>query len=115
LKHLGELALVQLKEVLDAFVARDADHALKVWYQDKKLDAMYNSVFRELLTYMMEDPRNIGLCTHLLFGAKNLERIGDHTTNIAEIVYFLVHGITIHERRPKADTTNISLTAERRM
>jgi phosphate transport system protein len=115
LKHLGELALVQLKEVLDAFVARDADHALKVWYQDEKLDAMYNSVFRELLTYMMEDPRNIGLCTHLLFGAKNLERIGDHTTNIAEIVYFLVHGITIHEQRPKADTTNISLSAEKRM
>ena len=66
-------------------------------------------MFRELLTYMMEDPQNIGLCTHLLFGAKNLERIGDHTTNIAEIVYFLVHGTTINDQRPKADTTNMSL------
>jgi phosphate transport system protein len=115
LKHLGELALVQLKEVLDAFMAHDADHALKVWYKDEQLDAMYNSVFRELLTYMMEDPRNIGLCTHFLFGAKNLERIGDHTTNIAENVYYLVHGITIDEQRPKADTTNISPIAEGRM
>lgn len=111
LKHMGELALVQLKEVLDAFMERDADHALKVWYKDENIDAMYNSVFRELLTYMMEDPQNIGLCTHLLFGAKNLERIGDHTTNIAEIVYFLVHGITINDKRPKGDTTNISLVA----
>ena len=78
LKHMGELALAQLKEVLDAFIARDADRALKVWSKDEEVDAMYNSLFRELLTYMMEDPRNIGLCTHLLFGAKNIERIGDH-------------------------------------
>lgn len=114
LKHMGELALVQLKLVLDAFMERDADHALKVWYKDESIDAMYNSVFRELLTYMMEDPQNIGMCTHLLFGAKNLERIGDHTTNIAEVVYFLVHGTTIHDQRPKADTTDISLVATRR-
>jgi len=72
LKHMGELALGQLKEVLDAFIERDADRALKVWYKDEEIDAMYNSLFRELLTYMMEDPRNIGLCTHLLFGAKNI-------------------------------------------
>ena len=72
-------------------------------------------MFRELLTYMMEDPQNIGLCTHLLFGAKNLDRIGDHTTNIAEIVYFLVHGTTINDQRPKADTTNISLAAVKGM
>jgi phosphate transport system protein len=115
LKHMGELALVQLKEVLDAFMERDADHALKVWYKDESIDSTYNSVFRELLTYMMEDPQNIGLCTHLLFGAKNLERIGDHTTNIAEIVYFLVHGTPINDRRPKADTTNISLVAVKGM
>jgi phosphate transport system protein len=67
---------------------------------------MYNSLFRELLTYMMEDPRNIGLCTHLLFGAKNIERIGDHATNIAETVYFLVHGNTITDQRPKSDITS---------
>ena len=115
LRHMGELALVQLKEVLDAFMERDADHALKVWYKDESIDATCNSVFRELLTYMMEDPQNIELCTHLLFGAKNLERIGDHTTNIAEIVYFLVHGTTINDQRPKADTTSIPMAAIRGM
>jgi phosphate transport system protein len=111
LKHMGELALTQLNEVLDAFMERDADHALKVWYKDESIDSTYNSVFRELLTYMMEDRQNIGLCTHLLFGAKNLERIGDHVTNIAETVYMLVHGTPIKDRRPKADTTNITLAA----
>jgi phosphate transport system protein len=106
LRHMGELALEQLKEVLDAFIERDADRALKVWYKDEDIDAMYNSLFRELLTYMMEDPRNIGLCTHLLFGAKNIERIGDHATNIAETVYFLVHGTPITDERPKGDNTS---------
>jgi phosphate transport system protein len=70
---------------------------------------MYNSLFRELLTYMMEDPRNIGLCTHLLFGAKNIERVGDHTTNIAENVYYLVHGRTLTDDRPKGDATSSML------
>src|SRR3990170_2139802 len=106
LKHMGELALGQVKEVLDAFIERDADRALKVWYKDEEIDAMYNSLFRELLTYMMEDPRNIGLCTHLLFGAKNIERIGDHATNIAETVYFLVHGSAITDQRPKGYNTS---------
>ena len=106
LKHMGELALGQLKEVLDAYIERDADRALKVWYRDEDIDAMYNSLFRELLTYMMEDPRNIGLCTHLLFGAKNIERVGDHATNIAETVYFLVHGKAITDQRPKSDNTS---------
>jgi len=113
LKHMGELALEQLKEVLDAFIERDADRALKVWYKDEEIDAMYNSLFRELLTYMMEDPRNIGLCTHLLFGAKNIERIGDHATNIAETVYFLVHGRPITDQRPKSDTTSSTPVALR--
>lgn len=113
LKHMGQLALVQLKEVLVAFMERDADHALKVWYKDESIDTTFNTVFRKLITYMMENPKNIELCTHLLFGAKNLERIGDHTTNIAETVYFLVHGTTINDQRPKADTTNISLVANR--
>ena len=106
LKHMGELSLNQLKEVLDAFIERDAERALSVWYNDEEVDAMYNSLFRELLTYMMEDPRNIGLCTHLLFGAKNIERVGDHATNIAETVYYLVHGRPITDRRPKGDTTS---------
>jgi hypothetical protein len=107
------VALVQLKDVLDAFLERDADHAFKVWLKDENIDAMYNSVFRELLTYMMEDPLNIGICTHLLFGAKNLERIGDHATNIAETIYFLVHGRAINDQRPKGDNTSITLLAMR--
>ena len=106
LKHMGELALEQLKDVLDAYADRNAERALKVWYRDEEIDAMYNSIFRELLTYMMEDPRNIGLCTHLLFGAKNIERIGDHATNISETVYYLVHGTTIPDDRPKGDLTS---------
>src|SRR5262249_8565948 len=114
LKHMGELSLAQLKEVLDAFIERDADRALKVWYKDEEIDAMYNSLFRELLTYMMEDPRNIGLCTHLLFGAKNIERIGDHATNIAETVYYLVHGGPSTDQRPKSDTTSSTPVAPKR-
>src|SRR5262249_695360 len=74
LHHMVELALRQLKEVLDAYAERNADRALAVWRSDEQIDAMYNSLFRELLTYMMEDPRNIGISTHLLFGAKNIER-----------------------------------------
>lgn len=106
IRHIGNTALEQLKDVLDAYSHRDATKALQVWLRDEELDAIYNSIFRELLTYMMEDPRNIGLCTHLLFGAKNLERIGDHATNIAEMTHFLVHGKPIGEQRPKGDTTS---------
>ncbi len=106
LRHMTELAQRQLKDVLDAFIARDDAKAITVWRADIGLDTLYNSVFRELLTYMMEDPRNIGLCTHLLFAAKNIERIGDHTTNMAENIHFLVTGKTIDEDRPKADDTS---------
>jgi len=106
LKHMGLEALQQLKDVLDAYGSRDAEKAQRVWANDEDIDAMYNSLFRELLTYMMEDPRNITLCTHLLFGAKNIERIGDHVTNIAEMVHFMVRGETLTEGRPKADTTS---------
>ena len=109
LKHMTELALRQLKDVLDAYAERDADKALVVWRHDEQIDAMYNSLFRELLTYMMEDPRNIGLCTHLLFGAKNIERIGDHTTNIAEDIHYLVHGVPLADDRPKGDDTASTL------
>jgi phosphate transport system protein len=109
LRHINDLAMGQLHDVLDAFADRDADKALMVWRQDERIDAMYNSLFRELLTYMMEDPRNIGLCTHLLFGAKNIERVGDHTTNIAENVYYLVHGRALTDDRPKSDDTSSTL------
>lgn len=109
LRNMTERALHQLKNVLDAYAERNADTALGVWRDDEQIDAMYNSVFRELLTYMMEDPRNIGFCTHLLFGAKNIERIGDHTTNIAETVHYLVRGRPIADDRPKGDTTSSTL------
>ena len=107
LTRMGQMAQAQLKDILDAYSHMDDVKALSVWRADEDLDALYNSIFRELLTYMMEDPRNIGLCTHLLFGAKNLERIGDHTTNIAENTYYLVHGKTIGEDRPKKDITSM--------
>ena len=102
-RHMVELALRQLKDVLDAYAERDPVRALEVWHADEQIDAMYNSLFRELLTYMMEDPRNIGLSTHLLFGAKNVERVGDHTTNIAETVHYMVLGTPIGEDRPKLE------------
>ena len=106
LNRMGKLALAQLKLVLDAYAARDPELARKVWSSDEEIDEMYNSVFRELLTYMMEDPRTIGVCTHLLFVAKNIERIGDHATNIAETVSYLVTGQRIVEDRPKGDRTS---------
>jgi len=109
LRHMTELATASLKNVLDAYMTRDDEKALKVWRSDTDLDALYNSVFRELLTYMMEDPRNIGLCTHLLFGAKNIERIGDHATNIAETVHYMVRGKPLEDDRPKGDKTSVTL------
>ncbi len=108
LTHMGRMALTQLKDVLDAFSARNAEQATAVWRRDEEIDELYNSLFRELLTYMMEDPRTIGLCTHLLFVAKNLERIGDHATNIAEIVYYLVVGTRLDDERPKGDITTLT-------
>ena len=88
------LALRQIHDVLDSFTGRDTLKATEVWSRDDEIDQMYTSLFRELLTYMMEDPRNIGFCTHLLFSAKNIERIGDHATNIAETIHYLVKGIS---------------------
>ena len=102
-QHMSDLVQEQLKDVLDAYAGRDTKAALDVWERDDAIDALYNSLFRELLTYMMEDPRNISFCTHLLFCAKNVERIGDHTTNIAETVHYLVTGETLAIDRPKAD------------
>lgn len=100
--RIGRQVQKMFKDVLDAYAARDNDKAMQVWESDEETDEMYTSIFRELLTYMMEDPRSITVCTHLLFMAKNLERIGDHATNIAEGVYFLTHGDSIHKARPKA-------------
>ncbi|MCC0053951.1 MAG: phosphate signaling complex protein PhoU [Rhodobiaceae bacterium] len=108
LDHISELALQQLKDVLDAYTRRDADKAVVVWRRDSDLDAVYTSIFRELLTYMMEDPRNITLCTHLLFAAKNVERIGDHATNIAENIHYLVTGETLDTERPKSDESSLT-------
>jgi phosphate transport system protein len=103
LEHLAELALTQLKEVLDAFSTRSPDLANSIRERDEEIDAIYTSLFRELLTYMMEDPRNITACTHLLFCAKNIERIGDHATNIAETVYYVATGEQLAGDRPKDD------------
>jgi phosphate transport system protein len=111
LPRMGRLAQLLVKDVIDAYVARDADKAYQVWMRDEELDEMYASLFRELLTYMMEDPRNIGASTHLLFMAKNIERIGDHATNIAEDLYYLVHGTPLTEARPKRDNSSLEIVA----
>jgi phosphate transport system protein len=109
LPRMARLAETLVREVIDAYVARDADKAYAVWMRDEELDEMYASLFRELLTYMMEDPRNISASTHLLFMAKNIERIGDHATNIAEDLYFLVHGTPLTQKRPKGENSNLEI------
>jgi phosphate transport system protein len=114
LPRMARLAQHLVKEVIDAYVARDADKAYAVWLRDEELDEMYSSLFRELLTYMMEDPRNIGPCSHLLFMAKNIERIGDHATNIAEDLYYLVHGTPLAQQRPKGDQSSLAVVAPKR-
>src|SRR5215471_6351930 len=114
LPRMANLAELLVKDIIDAYVARDADKAYAVWNRDAELDEMYSSLFRELLTYMMEDPRNISACTHLLFMAKNIERIGDHATNIAEDLYYLVHGSRIAEIRPKGDQSSLEIVTPRR-
>ena len=108
-EHMAELVLAQIKDVLDAYARRDAQKAIAVWRSDEEVDAVNNSLFRELLTYMMEDPRNISICIHLLFCAKNIERMGDHATNIAETVYYMVEGRTLGEERPKGDKTSMTI------
>jgi len=106
LEALANLALTQLKEVLDVYASRSVERIGFVRDRDDQIDAMYTSLFRELLTYMMEDPRNIAPCTHLLFCAKNIERIGDHATNIAETIYYIVTGDQMPVDRPKSDKTD---------
>ena len=108
-QHMSDLVIAQLKDVLDAYAQQDTRRALDVWQRDGQIDALYTSLFRELLTYMMEDPRNISFCAHLLFCAKNIERIGDHTTNIAETVHYLVTGEALSAERPKDDRSSFAV------
>ena len=105
LAHMTRLVQEQLKNIIDSVGTGDTEKAIEVWRSDQMVDDVYNGIFRELITYMMEDPRNITPCTHLLFIAKNLERIGDHTTNIAETVYYAVRGEVLPDVRPKGDTS----------
>jgi phosphate transport system protein len=103
IERMGNLVSARLKDVLDAYTTANLDRAVSVWSRDDEVDEHYNSLFRELLTYMMADPRTINSCAHLLFIAKNLERIGDHATNLAEIVYFEITGEELISERPKGD------------
>jgi phosphate transport system protein len=111
--RMGRLVQEMLKDVLDAYTDRDVDKAVAAWQRDEELDDLYTSLFRELLTYMMEDARNITSCAHLLFIAKNLERAGDHATNIAETIYFLVVGQPLATERPKGDASSFTVMGPR--
>ena len=106
LQHMVHVVRDQLGRVLQSYERRDVALALDVWRKDQEIDALNTGLFRELLTFMMEDPRNITFCTHMLFCAKNIERMGDHATNIAETVYYIVQGSELKEERPKADITS---------
>ncbi|OYX34160.1 MAG: phosphate transport system regulatory protein PhoU [Caulobacterales bacterium 32-69-10] len=107
IERMGKLVVSRLKEALDAYTAGEAERAMGVWTSDDEVDEHYNSLFRELLTYMMSDPRTIGACAHLLFIGKNLERIGDHATNIAEIIHYEVTGEEILGERPKWSSADL--------
>jgi phosphate transport system protein len=113
LAHMARMVQGQLKSIIDALGENDAEKAVEVWRSDQVVDDIYNAIFRELITYMMEDPRNITPCTHLLFIAKNLERIGDHATNIAENLYYAVTGETLPDSRPKGDTSAYAVVRPR--
>jgi phosphate transport system protein len=111
--HMCRLVQEELKLVLDAVGENDEKKAMQVWRSDQAVDDIYNAIFREFVTYMMEDPRNITPCTHLLFIAKNLERIGDHATNIAETVHYAVTGDPLPESRPKGDMSAYAVVRPR--
>ena len=110
LEHMTDLVQSQVKSVLDAYASHDLPAAMNVWKGDEEVDAICTSLFRELLTYMMEDPRNISFCIHLMFCAKNIERIGDHATNIAETVFYMIEGQQMLDKRPKGDMTTFATT-----
>lgn len=101
--QMGEICLEMLKDVLDAYVERDVEKAMAVWERDHEVDGLYNALFRELVTYMLEDPRTISRCIDLMFIAKNMERIGDHATNIAEKIQYMIHGKQINRGRHELD------------
>ena len=107
--RMGEMVRRMIGDTLTAYVHEDPDLALDVWTRDQDVDQLYNSMFRELLTFMMEDPRSITSCTHLIFMAKNIERIGDHMTNIAEIIIYQVTGEAPKNARPKGDKTSVTM------
>lgn len=107
--RMGRMVREMTKDVLDAFANNDVAKAHEVWIRDAEVDDMYDSLFRELLTYMMEDPRNITPCTHLLFVARNIERIGDLATNIAELIHYQVEGVILDEDRPKTDQASVTI------
>lgn len=107
--RMGRLVEAIMKDVLDSYTERDVAKAISAWRRDQELDDLYTSLFREVLTYMMEDPRTITPCTHLLFMAKNLERIGDHATNVAETIHFLIVGEPLDGERPKADDSSFAM------
>lgn len=109
LDRMARMVQTMIKDVLDAYLANDTNKAVKVWRGDAEVDELYNSLFRELLTYMMEDPRNITGCTHLLFIAKNVERMGDHATNIAETVHYQVKGTQLPDDRPRGDDPSFAI------
>lgn len=109
LAHLSQLVQQNLKNAVDTIGEGNAEKALDVWRADEAIDALYDNVFRELITAMMAAPENVAPCTHLLFIAKNLERIGDHATNIAETVHYAVTGVPLSEARPKADTSSYAV------
>jgi len=109
ISRMAGMVQAMIKNVLDAYLARNAERAQDVRLADEEVDQMHSSLFRELLTYMMEDPRSITSCTHLLFIAKNIERIGDHITSVAEQIHFIVHGEAPPEERPKGDSTSFTV------
>ena len=112
LRRMAREVELMLKNALDAYIQRDAELADDVILRDREVDQMYNALFREFLTFMMEDPRNISACMHLHFIAKNIERMGDHATSIAEQVVYLVRGERPDDTRPKADMTSVTPIAE---
>lgn len=109
---MAQMVMAQVSAVIAGYEGRDARGLVKLRDDDRQIDVQYTAVFRELLTYMMEDPRNITACTHLLFCAKNLERIGDHVTNIAENAYYVVTGQQLPLNRPKTDETSVTVEAD---
>ena len=113
LAHMARLVQEKLKLIIDALATTTPTGPTEVWRSDQAVDEIYNAIFRELITYMMEDPRNITPCTHLLFIAKNLERIGDHATNIAENVYYAVTGEALPDARPKGNTAAYAVVRPR--